>query len=222
MNHQIYFWSTFIAIALAIAYFDLKKGMLRDSSTDPNLSLRNTPFSFSRVQFAWWMTIVLTSLITVVFMTEQIPTLNESTLILLGISTATTAAARLIDVSDMQGNSSARHQNQRTQGLLNDILSDEKGVSLYRFQALILNLTFGFWFIHTVLENIASGSGPIDAFLPDIQQNNLILLGLSSGTYAAFKSGENRIPSPAPPPPPPPANVGGAGGPNNNDGGPGH
>lgn len=190
MNHQIYFWTTFVAMLLAVTYFDLSRGMLRDTNTQ--LKPIQRPFSLASVQVAWWKVIILTSLITIIFVRGEIPTLNNSVLILLGISIGTTATAKLIDLNDMENRPKARHQNLKSEGLLIDLLSDEKGISLQRFQAVVLNLTFGFWFIYKVLENLAFSEGPINGVMPDIENNNLILLGLSSATYAAFKTTENR------------------------------
>jgi uncharacterized protein YneF (UPF0154 family) len=60
-------------------------------------------------------------------------------------------------------------------------------------QTVIFNLVIGLWFIHQMLNNLATVP-PLDlnSILPVIEPNNLILLGLSSGTYAAMKTTENK------------------------------
>jgi hypothetical protein len=169
--------------------------MLRDSSKmDPK------PFSYSRVQLVWWTIIVLSSFISIIVVTNEIPTLLDSTLILLGISAATTASARMIDNSDQAKQKTERHQDTvMRENLFLDILSDENGVSIHRFQSVAFNLTIGIWFICTVIKKLNTGGIGPDGIIPDIANNNLILIGLSSATYAALKSTENKNSPPAAP-----------------------
>lgn len=187
MSHLLYFWTSFFAIAAVIFFLDKKYAMLRDSSSaDPK------PYSFSRVQWAWWATIVLSCMISMVFYTGQLPVLNDSTLVLLGISTATSAVARLTDVADKTVKGRTLIQDDKGMNFFLDILTDNNGVSLSRFQTLVFNVTFGFWFIHEVLAKLVLPGTPVDDILPVIGNNNLILLGFSSATYAGFKTTENK------------------------------
>jgi hypothetical protein len=188
MNPTLIFWLVFFLVSSAIIYCDVKFGMLRDSSiASPK------PFSYSRVQLAWWTVIVFSSIISILFLHKGIPAIFNSTLYLLGISSATTAAARMIDVSDQQKNDSVRHQDSSAGvNFLIDILSDENGISIHRFQAVLFNILFGGWFIYNVIYNLALQN--IDNIIPDIQPNYLVLLSLSSITYTAVKTTENRNP----------------------------
>ena len=86
MRPDVLFLIVFVALTVAIYYCDKKYAMLRDTST-----LIIKPFSLSRVQMAWWTLIVLSSFITILIVLHQAPNLRESTLILLGISSATRA-----------------------------------------------------------------------------------------------------------------------------------
>lgn len=201
-NYQPVFWSLLAALGIIVAYCDLKYNMLRDAST-----AGNKPYSWGRVQLAWWMIIILATFITIIIVSpgHQIPALDSSTLILLGITTGTTAVARLIDVSDRQNPAlSNLLQDQPKQNFLLDILSDGNGVSIHRLQAVIFNIVFGLWFISYALQHFANPcmglvapgladctSQPWNYVIPVIAQNNLILLGLSSAAYATLKSAEN-------------------------------
>lgn len=84
-----------------------------------------------------------------------------------------------------------------SQGFWLDILSDRNGISIHRLQALVFNLLFGIWFIYQSVTHL-KGIGPLtpmdilNAVIPAISQNNLILLGLSAGTYVALKTAENK------------------------------
>ena len=241
-NFSPVFCIVFALLMFIIIFCDKKYNMLRDVST-----ATPRPYSWSRVQLAWWIVIILASFITVIccYPGHPIPTFNSSILILLGITTGTTAAARLIDVADKQNpNLQNTLQDGKQEGFFLDILSDCNGVSMHRLQTVIFNFVFGLWFIAYILEHYnapwsgialtlkdaapalnsaslpadmkALSSLPIDTatnlpaifakvpaiikdcilqpwnyIIPEISQNNLILLGMSSATYAALKAAEN-------------------------------
>jgi uncharacterized protein with PQ loop repeat len=185
MTYQFYFFLVLGALVFCIAWCDKKYDMLRDTST-----ANQRPYSFARVQLAWWTVIVLASFISILISRNEAPTFHLSTTVLLGMSAATTATARMIDLSD-QGNPAVfMHQEIRTPNFFLDILSDHNGASIHRFQAILFNFAFGLWFIYQVLHNLPEAK--INDIMPPIEQNNLILLGLSSATYAALKTTENK------------------------------
>jgi hypothetical protein len=194
----------FAILLAAIHYFDKRSCLLRDISKAKS----HQPYSWSRVQLAWWSSIILSCFITVFWSKGVPPTLDSSTIILLGISTGTTAMARTIDVSDMERlGRIRRHQDDFGKYFLIDIMSDETGVSIHRMQTVLFNAVFGIWFIYGFLHNLsandcnlyinspdwfaACNKDHIDYLIPPISQNNLILLGVSSAAYAALKTTEN-------------------------------
>ncbi len=191
-----WFWFSLVVLTLLILFFDVKYSLLRDTST-----ALHKPYSFARVQLAWWTIIIFSSLIAILTLKAGIPTFSESILVLLGISSATTAAARVIDVADQKNTDIVPIQNGESENFLLDILSDGNGVSMHRFQTVVLNIIFGIWFVCAVLDhftqflnNVSYFTGNISNILPVLDSNNLILLGLSSGTYAALKITENKTP----------------------------
>lgn len=186
MKEQIIYGTVFLILLIIFLYFDFKNDLLKDSST-----AIKKPYSYSRVQLAWWTLIILSSFISIVIVKNKIPELDQSTLILIGISSATIATGRLIDVSDQKDLTINRYQNNERKGLLLDIISDQSGASIHRLQTVLFNLTFGIWMIITVLNNLNDFSIDVSKIIPIIQNNNLILLGLSSATYAALKIPEN-------------------------------
>jgi hypothetical protein len=193
MNPHFYFSLVFLLLLFLIILFDRKYFMLRDVST-----AATRPYSYSRVQLAWWTIIILTSLISVILRTNAIPTFDSSTIILLGMSAATTASAAFVDISDRTKFDGACHQNVKGENFFLDILSDQSGVSIHRFQTVVINITFGCWFIYAVLHNLPEAGKPvtditiINHIIPVIENNNLILLGVSAGAYAALKTTENK------------------------------
>lgn len=204
---MIYFWLSFVLLLALVIFLDLQYNLLRDDTTTV---LQKKPYSFARAQLTWWSVIVLSAYAAAMFKTGNIPDLYDSTLILLGISGGTFAVARIADVSDQrklaEGKIQDVHQNKESNGLLIDILSDQNGVSIHRLQTVFFNITIGAWTIVQIGRNIASFpddcsvlvSGAVNKSclppfypIPDINENNLILLGLSVGVYTALKSSEN-------------------------------
>jgi hypothetical protein len=116
------------------------------------------------------------------FATQQLPVLNEMTLILLGISVGTTAGASVIDNSQTDR---PQHQSLPSQGFWKDILSDASGISIHRFQMVVWTIVFGVVFIALVVREVG---------FPHFEPNVLLLMGISSGTYLLLKNGENKKP----------------------------
>ena len=182
------FWGTFLILSAIVYFFDRRYFMLRDTST-----ALVRPYSFARVQLIWWTVIILSSFISIFILRGDAPSFNTSTLYLLGISSATTISAALIDISDQTNPKLAGlAQNIRGDNFFLDMLSDKNGVDVHRFQTLVFNLVFGIWFIITVTRQLNLSTSAINDIIPDISSNNLILLGVSSGVYTALKSTENK------------------------------
>jgi hypothetical protein len=207
------FFGVFLGLCILILVLDRKYFMLRDVG-----GVQPKPFSWSRVQMAWWTVIVLTAFITaIVRTTGNIPTFDNSTLYMLGISYTTTVSAVMIDVSDKSNPTiTGLSQNMRSGGILMDILSDKNGINIHRFQNFLFNVIFGSWFMYESLKNLYIApdckmcTNPADmkacvdcmtayasSIMPVITPNNLVLLGASSGVYAALKTTENKLSSPA-------------------------
>ena len=188
MNPQLYFWIAFAVLACCVVYCNKNYCMLRDMS-----NAKKRPYSWARVQLAWWTVIVLSSFIAIMARYKVAPGLDESTVILLGISAATIATARTIDVSDEANPNVTRHQDDNGSNFVLDILSDQDNVSISRFQTVVFNFVFGVWFIGSVLTDLVTlPAKDVDAIIPIITPANLVLLGLSSATYAAMKATENK------------------------------
>lgn len=186
MEHQLLFALFLAVFAFLVIHFDKKSGLLRDTST-----AEKKPFSFSRVQMAWWSIIILSAFASVICLTFKIPSLDNSTLILLGIGIATTGIGRTVDVSDMTLQRE-RGQDLESEGFWLDLLSDKDGASISRFQAIAFNIVFGIWFITLVSHGLGQVPIIVEKVIPSLEPNHLILLGLGSGGYLAVKTTENK------------------------------
>jgi len=146
------------------------------------------PFSLAKTQFGLW-TVVIASiyvhhLLCIKGCNLSMAT-STTTLALLGISAGTTALASTIDKSSMQQPGIIpRHQNQPSQGFLMDILSDENGVSIHRFQ----NIAWTVVAIIIYLFKATSGG----CALPELDGTLLTLTGISNATYLGLKLNENK------------------------------
>jgi len=69
------------------------------------------------------------------------------------------------------------------QSFLKDILSDNQGISIHRLQSFVFNVIYGVVFIKSVV---------FDYAMPEFGSVELLLLGISNGTYAFNKKSETK------------------------------
>lgn len=184
-----------MALLVLLWLFGVKRGMLKDESLLPDIQER--PYSLGRTQLAFWSVIVALSYIFIALVTGELAPLSTSTLVLLGVSGVTTATATLIDNNDKLNNKNRHQDDEKSSGLLTDLLSDNNGISIHRFQMLVFNIILGVFFIKQVLTQLN---------MPEFDNNMLLLLGISNGTYAGIKLFENNNTTPPATPPQAPVN----------------
>ncbi|MEI6848053.1 MAG: hypothetical protein WCK32_08515 [Chlorobiaceae bacterium] len=162
-------------------------------------------YSLALVQMAIWYYVVTIGYLYIYIITGNQPVLNNSILVLLGISSGTAVGARIIDGAkvDKQTADSAdcspnneepkandknsvlnKLENIKSSGnIFIDILSDEYGIALSRFQVLVWTCIVVFIFVHDVYSTMK---------MPDFSDSNvLILMGISSGSYIGYKIKED-------------------------------
>jgi hypothetical protein len=173
-----------------IAFFIVAGGMIyllyrfRKSqlfrSTDNAVGVRtdNGAYSLAKVQLAFWTVIIILCETYIWCITGVLPDLSTSSLILLGLSVGTTALSTAVGyANEIKGQTSSG-------SFWKDIISDAAGVpSLHRVQMVIWTLLIGFYFVRESWLHFS---------MPDISENLLILMGISSGTYVAFKTQERK------------------------------
>jgi hypothetical protein len=193
-----------LILGIIIFFFGLCKysNILRDS-VDPTILLQAAqdpkyknkyagkksdeiprPFSLSRVQLCIWTIIISCSYIFLVLCKGCVmgpDSISTTALILMGISVGTTVVARTIDQSQVSSN---RHQNEPSSGFFIDILSDENGISIHRFQNVI-------WTVIAISVYLFF-LDPSNCKLPDLDTTLLALTGISATAYVAVKQGENK------------------------------
>ncbi len=136
-------------------------------------------FSLGLTQLSFWTIVVAASFIYIWIATEEVCPISGSTLILLSISVATTAGAKLIDIRERVTSEPILE----SQGFFKDILSDELGYSVHRCQMFLWTVILGVIFVTNVITNQQ---------MPQLDESLLALMGISSGAYVGLKGVENK------------------------------
>jgi hypothetical protein len=190
-----------VILGAVFVYLVKKKELLRDFMLfDGAVKVVNTygpdqtnevlrhdiPYSLARTQLAFWTLVVVFSLIFVWFNTDTLGYITNTAIILLGISGGTSVIAKIIDVShknpDKLMSAADFKDGHKSKGLLTDIMSDEKGISVHRFQLVLFTVGLGVYFIWHVIYYLQ---------MPEYSSTLLLLIGVSNTTYAGLKINEN-------------------------------
>jgi hypothetical protein len=182
----------FIAALMLFLYLCRRTSLVRNII--PNVKPEEQPFSLALSQMAFWFFLVVAAYIFIWLINDELDTITDSVLGLIGIGSATAIGAAFID----KNKSTVDAATEKTRGFVRDVLSDASGnISLHRFQMFAWTIVLGIIFIVSVYNNLE---------MPEFSAGLLGLMGISSGTYLGFKVPENSAPSGTPPPAPvPPA-----------------
>jgi hypothetical protein len=134
------------------------------------------PYSLSLFQMSFWFFLVIASYVFMWLITDELDTITDSVLALIGIGSATALGAALID--QKKATPKPNEPGGTSKGFLNDVMSDPTGVSLHRFQMFVWTLVLGVIFCGSVYKNLE---------MPEFSATLLGLMGISSGTYLGFK-----------------------------------
>jgi hypothetical protein len=168
-----------LAVALGVMVYLCKTTSLLRSGTHPVPSER--PYSLSLFQMAFWFFLVIAAYVFMWLITDELDTITDSILALIGIGAATALGATLIDRTKTAP--APEEPGGKTRGFINDVISDPNGVSLHRFQMFVWTLVLGVIFIGSVYKNLE---------MPEFSATLLGLMGISSGTYLGFKVPEKQ------------------------------
>ena len=156
----------------------------------PGLPPTQAPYSLSRFQLAFWSLLVIAAYLFIWLITQELDTITGSVLALLGIGSATALGATIIDqgkpaskapaapIVEVPPGTVVPATPMPSRGFLNDVLSDDYGLSIYRFQLFAWTLVLGVIFCASVYNGLA---------MPQFSTTLLGLMGISSGTYLGFK-----------------------------------
>ena len=139
----------------------------------------HSPFSLGLTQLSFWTIVVGCSFIYIWIVTDVLPPISGSTLILISVSALTTAGSRLVDIRTKTPGDVL----QRSKSFLEDILQDELGYSVHRAQMFMWTIILGFVFVSSVIRFQQ---------IPQLDESLLALMGISSGAYVGLKTMENK------------------------------
>jgi len=180
------------ALSLVFLIACYKSNILRHGPLPPG-SNRKPPLSLARSQMALWLFVAISCFLFIWIISGSVSSINETALILLGISSATFLGAAIIESNDHSndhtgdagtvhtGIASTKNQKpvrKKEQRALMQLLSDNNGVSLHRFQIFSWTLVLVCIFLFEVFKNLQ---------MPDYSATLLGVMGISSGTYLGFK-----------------------------------
>jgi hypothetical protein len=211
----------FFAYCILVIFFltrnSIVTNLIRDSVSNQDFvalakgkTNAKRPYSLARTTLAAWSVLIsVTYLFYYLAGDGNAPDVNTNIMLLLGISAATTTTALVID--NMQMNY-PRHQNQLSEGFWSDILSDENGISVHRFQNVLFTIVGMLIYIYKAfhlgdtfslsalasLEHALKLKGldlhwhqALWSSLPDLGTTLLGLMGISSSAYLGVKITEN-------------------------------
>lgn len=188
--------------AVLFLFLAWKTNLIRDSVTDldffkkeaekdsryKNMEVVNIPkpFSWANTQMGIWTVIISSCYIYLIFSCScTFSTINQTALLLMGISVITTISANVIDNS--QANNQ-RHQNGPSKGFFVDIFSDENGVSVHRFQNVLWTLVAIMIYVFKIHNYQCTGKDD----MPELDGTLIALTGISSAAYLGVKMNENK------------------------------
>ena len=180
-SFYIFEWWSPTAVAVVVlvwallVYLARHSALLRDAGAkDAALAART--FSLAKTQLAWWFAIIFAGFVFLWLVTGELPTLSGQALALLGISSATTMAS--------VGISADRTPTAGESGVFfRDLLSDANGITIQRFQMLVMTIALGLMFLIHVVTRLT---------MPEFDASLLTLLGISAGTYVGLKIPEDQ------------------------------
>ena len=175
-------------LALGIVTLASRSALLRSgkegelSSAGVPLDALQRPYSLAKTQLAWWTFIIMGSYLVIYCVTGEMTNISMTTLSLLGISAGTAGLSGLIGAPGDVGKPLPGGPV-ISQGWLTDILSDSNGVSINRLQKVVITVLLGYFFARTVYKTVA---------LPEWNNNETLLLAISSATYLGLKWQDNK------------------------------
>jgi hypothetical protein len=162
----------FFLVVLTV-YLVWKKGLLRVNTGGDN------SYSLSTLHLFFWTSIILISYAVIWYTCNDINAMEPSCLILIGISAGTASAGTIINNSLKKSQSPDPADVNKSEGFFNDIFSENKAISIHRYQIVVFNLVVGVFFLYNVFSELK---------MPVLNETILTLLGISSATYASLKA----------------------------------
>lgn len=181
------FWISLLILA-GVWFFGIR--LFNNSSmcrSNNGLPVNEQPYSYSRVQFFWWTMIILSVYIFFFAFTGILIPVNSTAVILLGAGILVYSGGKIIDQRQSASLEGKEVPQFKTEGWYVDVISDDKGINMHRFQSFIFNILFGVGYVVMFMNNVKACDFPF----PDFSEWQLALLGISSAAYLGMKTTES-------------------------------
>jgi hypothetical protein len=160
----------------------------RDKSSPSYWHQHDHPLSMARLQMSIWFFIIIGSFVFLWSTTGSLAGVNVTAMALMGISSGTSMFSAIISQKqqwDAAKRAPSTPYPSQLADWFADLLSDESGITIHRFQMLAWTLVLSVVFINGVIFEYA---------MPVFTKELLGLMGISSGVYVGFKikEGNNR------------------------------
>lgn len=187
------FWTSF-AIIGAFLYVFIRNVRTSEVLRDSGITILNRqpengsywhvhehPLSMARLQMSIWFFVIIGSFVFLWSTTGSLAGVNATALALMGISGGTSMFSAFISKKqewDAVKRAPKTPESSRIAAWFVDLLSDDQGMTIHRFQMLAWTLVLAIVFINGVI---------IDYAMPIFTKELLGLMGISSGVYVGFK-----------------------------------
>ncbi|MGV3663987.1 MAG: hypothetical protein ACO1TE_27695 [Prosthecobacter sp.] len=187
-------WAALTAVMLFLVGVSLQTGVLRETvppASDVIADWRTSPWSTSRVVFAWWLAICTACYLFLWAMQGSMNVLSGSAPLLLGINGGALLAASWVSDSkrkkaqtEAEAGAGAEADAAdptpiASRGFLTDIISEGRDAEVSKLQMLVWNGVLGVAFIWQSLS---------DWEMPTFNEHLMTLLGISATAYVGYKA----------------------------------
>lgn len=174
------------------ANLNLAPGILVVPTIDPNNTApqileKDIPYSLGRFQLAWWTYLVIVSFIYIWMSTDELGNLPNSIALLIGVVGGTSVVSKISEALKINGTGAVPitidqfNTQYKSKHFFYDLVTDENGLSASRFQFFFFTVFFGLFLAWQVIYNLQ---------FPTFSDGILMLMGISSTTYAGVKFSE--------------------------------
>jgi hypothetical protein len=168
------YYLAFLSYTFAIILFSFL--LKRSKMLQKSRKISTDAYSLSKTIVAFWIFIILFSMIFVLAATNSMPHITNSAIVLLIISSVTTLIA--LNFESDKHYTSTRNPVNSGFDFFREIISDSRGISIFRVQLLLFSTLTGIYFIITVISEM---------HFPVLEISYLILFGISHLIYLSFK-----------------------------------
>lgn len=148
---------------------------------------RNGSASISNLQIWWWTVAVFALIVFVWVATGGLASFNQSIMILLGVTTGGSLAAKAVAINlrdSSQTIVSLQGNTEQVQATWWDLIAAGEQVSLTKLQMLVFTIFTGLYVVATVIGQLK---------FPDIPPELLTLMGISNGVYVLGKATSSNL-----------------------------